>query len=66
MGRIKTRLVKRITNELLDKHGERFTTSFDENKAIVEQLTDVQSKKIRNVIAGYAARLKKKQAAQAL
>ena len=60
MGRIKTMLIKRVTNQLMDEHGENFTTEFDKNKELVEQYADIQSKKIRNVIAGYATRLKKK------
>lgn len=66
MGRIKTMLIKRVTNQLMDEHPGKFTTDFQENKAIVEELSDVSSKKIRNIIAGYATRLKKKQEAQAL
>ena len=59
MGRIKTQLIKRTTTELLEEHGEAFTESFEENKKAVSQYLDVSSKKIRNVIAGYAARLKR-------
>lgn len=66
MGRIKTMLVKRVTNEMFDEHADRFTTTFEENKVVVEQLANVPSKKIRNIIAGYATRLKKKQEATAL
>ncbi len=66
MGRIKTMLVKRVTNEMFDEHADRFTTTFEENKVIVEELANVPSKKIRNIIAGYATRLKKKQEATAL
>ncbi len=66
MGRIKTTLVKRVTNQMFDEHDDRFTTNFEENKAVVEQLANVPSKKIRNIIAGYATRLKKKQEATAL
>ncbi len=60
MGRIKTMLVKRVTNQLLDAHRDKFTTEFTQNKALVEQYANVPSKKIRNIIAGYATRLKKK------
>ncbi|MFH1683031.1 MAG: 30S ribosomal protein S17e [Candidatus Woesearchaeota archaeon] len=62
MGRIKTTLMKRKTKELLGLHGDKFTADFDENKKITEQFTDVSSKKLRNIIAGYATRLKKKEA----
>lgn len=59
MGRIKTQLVKSVSRKLLDKHGEDFTSEFDKNKVLVSDFTDVSSKKMRNVIAGYIARLKK-------
>lgn len=66
MGRIKTTLVKRVTNELFSENADRFTTDFTENKVVVEELANVPSKKIRNIIAGYATRLKKKHDATAL
>ena len=66
MGRIKTMLVKRVTNELIETYPGRFTTDFTKNKAIVEELSNVPSKKIRNVIAGYVTRITKKRQANAL
>lgn len=57
MGRIKTQMIKSISLKLVKEHGKDFKTNFDENKKIVEQHTDVSSKKIRNVIAGYITRL---------
>lgn len=59
MGRIKTQLVKRVTHKLMDEQGDNFTKEFDKNKGLVNEYTDVQSKKIRNIIAGYITRLKK-------
>lgn len=59
MGRIKTRLAKAITNELMEKYGEEFTSNFEENKSIASVRMTKTSKKIRNVIAGYATRIKK-------
>ena len=56
MGRIKTQFVKRITEELIEKHGEEFSENFEENKKKVDELADVPSKKLRNVIAGYVTR----------
>ena len=60
MGRIKTQMVKRISQELLKTHGKHFKNNFEENKKIVEKTADISSKKIRNIIAGYIARLVKK------
>ncbi len=61
MGRIKTALIKRKTKELLQMHGDKFVTDFDQNKKITNQHTEIQSKKLRNIIAGYMTRLKKKE-----
>ncbi len=58
MGRIKTLLVKRASKELLQKDIP-FSESFDYNKNILADT--MPSKKIRNKIAGYIARLKKMQ-----
>ena len=60
MGRIKTQMVKRISHELLEVRGDQFKSSFEENKKLVEKTSDISSKKIRNIIAGYITRLVKK------
>jgi small subunit ribosomal protein S17e len=56
MGRIKTKNVKRITEELIDNHFDEFSEDFDENKPIVEKHVSVESKKLRNIIVGYVTR----------
>jgi small subunit ribosomal protein S17e len=61
MGRIKTMLIKRNSEELLEKHGDTFTDDFEHNKQKVGQIINTPSKKLRNVIAGYVTRLKKKE-----
>ena len=58
MGRIKSKLVKR-TSHLLLKEENQFNGNFEDNKKFLTSLTP--SKKIRNKIAGYIARLKKQQ-----
>ena len=60
MGRIKTTFIKRRTKELLKLHGEKFTADFTENKKQTSMYTKVYSKKLRNILAGYMTRLKKK------
>lgn len=57
MGRIKTKLVKRIGNEIVKKI-EGFSTDFEQNKKLLNQYLKT-SKKLRNVIAGYIVKLKK-------
>lgn len=59
MGRIKTLLTKRIANKLVKAYPEEFTAEFDKNKLLVGKYTTVSSIKMRNVIAGYTARLVK-------
>lgn len=61
MGRIKTQLIKRKTHEILDKFGDKFTEDYKENKKILDGVADIPSKKMRNVVAGYLTRLKKKE-----
>jgi len=59
LGRIKTKLIKRITLKLYKQHREEFKPEFEENKKMVSNFADIPSKKIRNVIAGYITRLVK-------
>jgi len=60
MGRIKTKLIKRISNELFQNNKEKLKTDFNENKEIIGTLADFPSKKLRNIVAGYITRLMKK------
>ncbi|MFP4118939.1 MAG: 30S ribosomal protein S17e [Candidatus Woesearchaeota archaeon] len=58
MGRIKTKLVKALTEEVYQKFKDRFTTDFTKNKEILKEVEQGASKKLRNVIAGYTTRMK--------
>ena len=60
MGKIKQKLVIR-TVKALDEKGIPFSEDFGDNKRILSNNT-MPSKKIRNQIAGLAARKKKQQA----
>ena len=60
MGRIKTTLIKRTANSLMKKYPEKFSESFEENKKAMAEVATVQSRKLRNIIAGYLTRLTKK------
>jgi len=59
MGRIKTKLIKRITLSLYKEHREELKGDYEENKKIVTKFLDIPSNKMRNIIAGYATRLVK-------
>ena len=56
MGRIKTSMIKRATHELL-KLDIPFVEDFEGNKKLLKDT--MPSKKVRNKIAGYIARLVK-------
>ena len=59
LGRIKTVLVKRVTKQLVKEHLEEFSEDYNKNKEILKKYANIKSPKIRNVVAGYAARLVK-------
>ena len=57
---IKPAYVKRISRELIERYPERFSDDFDENKEAVTLVTNVESKRVRNRIAGYVTRKNRK------
>ena len=57
MGNIKQTFIKRTARELFDRYPDKFTRDFEHNKEMVQELTNVTSKTIRNRIAGYITRL---------
>lgn len=59
MGRIKTQLLRRTGLKLFKEHEKEFKSDFVFNKKKVDELILVQSKKLRNIIAGYITRLHK-------
>ena len=59
MGRIKNRLIKRSANDLLARYRDRFTTNFEDNKKVLGEVARIESKKIRNVLAGYLTKIMK-------
>ena len=65
MGRIKTKLIKGIANRLVKEHSAEFSPDFEKNKPLVSKYSTVSSQKMRNSIAGYTARIVKKQASGA-
>ena len=57
MGKIRSDKIKRTAKELVAKYHQHFTTDFDKNKLLVTKLTNVESKRMRNRIAGYVTRI---------
>ncbi|MFA5452658.1 MAG: 30S ribosomal protein S17e [Candidatus Methanomethylophilaceae archaeon] len=56
MGRIRPTYIKRVAIELVNRYPKAFNADFENNKVMVDNLTDVYSVKMRNRIAGYVTR----------
>ncbi len=56
MGNIRPNYIKALTTQLLEEHGEAFGTDFAANKENVTKYTNIESKGIRNRVAGYIVR----------
>lgn len=59
MGKIRTVLIKKISKELIEKYPNIFTTDFDNNKVLLNKYSEIDSKHLRNRIAGYVVNLLK-------
>jgi small subunit ribosomal protein S17e len=60
MGKIRPTYIKRVAIELVKKHNDKFTDDFQHNKKMVAELTNIESISMRNRIAGYVTRYRKK------
>lgn len=55
---IKPAYVKKTATLLLEKYDDAFNSDFERNKDIVTELTNIESKEVRNRVAGYITRKK--------
>ena len=56
MGSIRSANIKAVARELVEKYPDKFNGDFENNKIWVSKLTDVQTKRLRNILAGYVTR----------
>jgi len=56
VGKVKTEQIKHLAKELISTYPNKFTTNFDDNKRIVDELTDGATTRVRNQVAGYITR----------
>jgi small subunit ribosomal protein S17e len=63
LGRIRQTFIKRAGDELIEKFEDRFTTDFETNKKVVEEVALISTKRLRNRIAGYITSKVKKMSA---
>ena len=47
--------VKKLSIELLNRYPDKFNVDFQQNKKIIDEIAKVNSKELRNQIAGYIA-----------
>jgi small subunit ribosomal protein S17e len=57
MGKVRPDHIKNLSRKLLERFPKRFNSDFENNKNLVDELTDVASIKIRNRTAGYITHL---------
>ncbi len=62
MGRIRTRWIKNVAEELIRKYPEKFNADFDNNKKVLEEMRLIDDKIIRNKVCGYIVTIVSKQA----
>ena len=53
MGKVKTEQIKHLAKDLMKKYPTKFSTNFDDNKAMVHALTVGATTRVRNQVAGY-------------
>ncbi len=53
--------IKRISYEVLDEHKSKFGEDFADNKKVLDQISIIRSKSLKNKISGYITRFIKKE-----
>lgn len=48
--------VKRIATEIIEQYPDAVGHDFEQNKRVVDELTSIRSKTVRNRVAGYITR----------
>ena len=60
MGRVRTKTVKKAARVIVEKYYSKLTMDFQINKKIAEEVAIIQSKRLRNKIAGFTTHLMKR------
>jgi small subunit ribosomal protein S17e len=53
MGRVKSIAIKTLGDDLIREHSKKFSPDFESNKKALEDIAEIKSKRVRNVLAGY-------------
>eukprot|EP00826_Nyctotherus_ovalis_P051159 TRINITY_DN637_c0_g1_i12.p2 TRINITY_DN637_c0_g1~~TRINITY_DN637_c0_g1_i12.p2 ORF type:complete len:135 (-),score=52.10 TRINITY_DN637_c0_g1_i12:47-451(-) len=57
MGRVRNKTVKRASRKVVELYYSKLTLDFHTNKRLIDEVAEVQTKKLRNKIAGYTTHL---------
>jgi small subunit ribosomal protein S17e len=60
MGRIRTKLIKKMASELVIRYPDKFSKNFMQNKQLLDNLDILDNKLMRNKVAGYIVVIEKK------
>ncbi|KAG1676360.1 hypothetical protein FOA52_001155 [Chlamydomonas sp. UWO 241] len=60
MGRVRTKTVKKASRIIIEKYYGRLTQDFATNKRLCEEIAVIQTKRLRNKIAGFTTHLMKR------
>jgi small subunit ribosomal protein S17e len=59
LGKVRPEYIKRVSNELISRYPQAFSIDFEANKHTLPNYAKIQSKLVRNRIAGYITHLVK-------
>ena len=59
MGRIRQTYIKRAARRLLERYPDKFSVDYEQNRRTLDGLASIESKPLRNKIAGYITTLLK-------
>lgn len=60
MGRIRNKVIKRAAKQIVEKYYTKLDTDFHFNKRVTEDVAIIQSKRLKNKVAGYVTVLMKR------
>ncbi len=56
MGSIRSANIKRVAREIVEKYPDMISEDFQKNKELVQKITNIPTKRVRNILAGYVTR----------